>query len=216
MTDPNGAQSGDGSTGQGDGGEAGTGNNDPGAQGGATGQQGGDSGAQSGPETVSKTDYDKLLERMRAADARASKAENEFKTLKDKDLPELEKAKATAAEATARADAAEKALREERINNAFLTDNSHEWRNPASALRLLDRTKLDIDSDGNVTGMKDALAALAKSDDYLLKPKQGEQQEPPPPGTPPANNGGQGTRQTTQSAREARFPALRGRQRLGG
>lgn len=217
MTDPTGTQGGDGSDAQSGGGQTGTGSTDDGTQSGATGQQQGDSGAQSGAEgSVSKADYDKLVERLRAADQRASKAETDFRSLRDKDLPELEKAKTTAAEATARADAAEKALREERINNAFLSDNTYDWRNAATALKLLDRTKLDIDGDGHVTGMKDALAALAKSDDYLLKPKQGEPPEPTPPGTPPANNGGQGTKSTTTAQREARFPALRGRQRLGG
>jgi len=57
------------------------------------------------------------------------------------------------------------------IQNAFLIDNKYSWNNPRAALRLADLSEVEIDEDGNVTGLAEALDALAKSDAYLLKGK---------------------------------------------
>jgi hypothetical protein len=161
-------------------------------------------------ETVSRAEFDKLRNQLSAADQNRTKAEAELKAIRDKDLPELDKAKSEATEAQARADRAEAKLKEVLLQNAFLTDNTHKWRNPASALKLLDMSKITISSDHTVTGMKDAVTALAKSDAYLLEPDKPETPATPP-GTQPGNNGGQGTGAPALKGMESRIPALRGR-----
>lgn len=185
-----------------------------GANGGSTGDTGG-SGTQSGGETgktYSQQEYDALAARMKAADQRAAKFESDLKQLRDKDLPEADKLKRDHEEAVKKAEQYQRELEEMRISNAFLTDNTYKWRNPATALKLLDRGKISIDSDGQVIGMKDALTALAKSDDYLLEPKQGNDSgQQGQGGTAPGNNGGAGGGKTPAKQAVSRFPAMRSR-----
>jgi hypothetical protein len=217
MSQPTGEGAQSGATGA----QGGTGDPTSQQQGGdPTGQQG-DPGAQSGTQTpppadatVSRADFDRLQAQLRAADQNRVKAENDLKQLRDKDLPEMDKLKRDNAELESRATKAEADLAEARISNAFLTANSHEWANPATALRLLDRSKIQIDpSTGDVSGVKDAAEALAKSDPYLLKPKSAEpgSGEPPKPGTIPGNNGG-GSGQPTKEQLTKRFNVLGTRQ----
>lgn len=164
--------------------------------------------------TVSRKDFDTLRAQLQAADQNRAKAESDLKQLRDKDLPEMDKLRRDNQELAAKAEAASKALEATRLENAFLThaDDKIKWRNPATALKLLDRSKITIDSDGNVVGMKDAIEALAKSDPYLLEDKTpAEPQEPPVGGTLPGNNGGSGTK-PDKNKMAARFPAMRTRQ----
>lgn len=214
MTDPLGAQG--GATGGTQSGAEGTGT-DPNAQG-----QGAQSGTGTPPEgqaqsgqTYSETEYKALMARMQAADKRASENEAALRQLRDKDMPELQKAQRDLQELTSQNQQLTAELGTLRIANAFLTDNSFEWHNAEAAMQLLDRSRITIDSDGKVTGMKDALKALATAHPYLLKPKAPDQQQtpPPPPGTPPANGGiggGAGTA-PAQADLMKRFPAMRSR-----
>lgn len=220
MTDPTGAQSGAGEGAQSGIGATGAGdgqqqtNQGTGAQSGTSdGQQG---QAQSG-KTYSEAEFQALMQRMQAADRRASEFEQQYKQLRDKDLPEMDKLKRDYAETKEQLEKANTALNALRIENAFLTSNSHEWHNAADALALLDRSKIAVDSEGNVTGMKEAIEALAKARPYLLKPKAegaagGTGATPPPPTVVPANGGigGQATGQTV-AEKARRFPAMRSR-----
>jgi hypothetical protein len=156
---------------------------------------------------------------MQAADKRANDAEAKHRQLVDKDLPELDKLRRDLGERDKAVDTLTKANQDLLVQVAFLTDNTVAWRNSATALRLLDRTKVTVDSDGNVTGMKAALEALSKSDPYLVAPAAGEgdgtagANNGTPPATPPANGGVGGTGKPNEEALKKRFPALR--QRLG-
>lgn len=177
---------------------------DPGAQSGTT------TGQPAVEATVSRADYDRLLSQLRAADQNRTKAETDLKQLRDKDLPEMDKLKRDNDELNTRVTKAEKDLADARISNAFLTANSHEWADSAVALRLLDREKITIDqATGEVSGVKDAAEALAKSAPFLLKPKtaEGTSTEPPKPGTIPGNNGG-GSGQPTKDQMQKRFSVM--------
>lgn len=223
MTAPDGTQSGADPSVSGAGGSTGTGSAGDGTQSGAgtagdgTATTGTDTNAQSGGKVYTEDEVQALRARMQAADQRAAQNEAALKQIRDKDLPAVEKMTRDLAEAQTKLKESDAAMAQLRVENAFLTDNTHTWRNPATALKLLDRSKVTVDSDGTVTGMKDALAALAKSDDYLLAPKAPAEGEgagsggtPPPLGTPPANSG-TGTGGTSQAAMNKRFPALRTR-----
>jgi hypothetical protein len=224
MTSPDaGAQSGA----TGDGAQSGTGP-DAGA-GAATGTANAD-GTQSGTGQATYTppsaeewqriqaDLAKHRDRMVAADKRAGDFEGKYKQLIEKDLPEIDKLKGTVAELTEKQAKADAALRDQRIANAFLKDNTYNWHNADRALSLIDLSKVDIDAEGNVTGLKDALKALATSDPWLLKPKadgegegDGNSTNTGPPRTLPANNGGQGGGAPNRDALLKRFPAMKTR-----
>lgn len=164
--------------------------------------------------TVARKDFDAIRAQLSAADQKRQAAEDKLKQLVDKDLPEMDRLKRDNAELAKKAEEAAKALEQTRIENAFLThaDDKINWQNPATALRLLDRSKITIDSEGNVIGMKDAIEALAKSDAYLLKPKEStEPDEPPVGGTLTGNNGKGGTAGLDKNKMAARFPVVRTR-----
>lgn len=118
--------------------------------------------------TVSQADYDRLKAQLQAADQNRQKAQDELKQIRDKDMPALEKAQRDIAEATARAEKAEADLKQSRLEKAFLENSEYKWKNPKTALKLADLSKVEVDDEGEVHNLKSALEALAKSDPYLL------------------------------------------------
>jgi hypothetical protein len=60
-------------------------------------------------------------------------------------------------------------LQDALLRIAFLSDNTYEWQNPGVALKAADLSKIEIDDDGSVHGMREALEALATDNAYLLK-----------------------------------------------
>jgi len=179
---------------------------------GTTAQSGGQEGTQTAPETVSRAELDAVLARMRAADQRAGKAESDLKQLRDKDLPEAEKLKRDYAEAQDQVQKLQTANQQLALQVAFLKDNTYAWHNPETALRLVDLSQVEVDSDGNVRGLKDALKALATSNDYLIK-KEVKEEPKPQGGTAPGNNGQSGGSKPAVKGMAARIPALNTRVR---
>jgi len=101
-----------------------------------------------------------------------------------------------------------------RIENAFLKSKKYAWKNPASALRLLDRSEIDLGDDGSVEGLDEALDALAESDPYLLaddsKDDEDEDDERPArkrTGQPTKKKRTKG--EPNRDALLAKYPALR-------
>lgn len=171
--------------------------------------EGTQSGATTQPTEAEKlkADLESYRERMKAADTRASKFEAELKQLRDKDLPEADKLKRNFEEAQQQVTELQAANKDLALKVAFLQDNTYSWHNSERALRLVDLSNVEIQADGSVSGLKDALKALATSDPYLVK--QGTEVTPPPPGgTAPGNNGGTGTKPISTKAMAARIPAL--------
>ena len=209
-TDGEGALSGAEGT-QGGAGEDTSGQNSGGADTSGTGAQGGTD--QQAQTSVSKAELDQQRERTRAADARAAKFEAELKQLRDKDLPEHEKLLRDHQEAVKQNEALQETNRALALKVAFLSDNSVTWHNPERALKLVDLSNVEIDADGNVTGLKDALTALAKSDAYLVKTEKESETSTTPPATAPGTNGANGTGKPSTKALSSRFPALNTRVR---
>lgn len=157
-----------------------------------------------------KADLDTYRDRMRAADQRAAKFEAELKQLRDKDLPEADKLKRDFEEAQKQAEQLQTANKELALQVAFLKDNTYTWHNPERALKLVDLTQVEIQADGSVSGLKDALKGLATSDPYLVK-QEVESPKPEPGGTAPGNNGGPGNKPAGTKALASRIPALKTR-----
>ena len=174
-----------------------------------------------GQSAVSREEYDRLQARLQAADQRASQNEAALRQLRDKDMPEMQKLQRDLTETQKVVETLQATNSSLIVENAFLTNNDHDWHSPAAALQLLDRSKITVDDAGNVAGMKDALKALATAHPFMLKPKPAEGSgatgagNSPPPGTSPANGGinPQTGAKTDATAAAVRFPAMR--QRLG-
>lgn len=179
-----------------------------------TSQTGAQSGTETNPagETIPKAEADSLRERMRAADQRAAKLDAELKQLRDKDLPEQDKLRRDFEESQQTVQKLQTVNNELALKVAFLSDNSFSWHNPERALKLVDLSQVEIRDDGTVTGLKEALKALATSDAYLVKQAVTEEQKPPA-GTAPGNNGGSGGTKPSVKGMAARIPALNTRVR---
>jgi chromosome segregation ATPase len=193
----------------------------------ATGSTGTDSnaatdGAQSGAQgTQTQTEVERLaaqLEQQRtrtqAADKRAAEHEAALKQLRDKDLPEQQKLTRDLQEAQKSVEALKETNGTLAIQVAFLKDNTHTWHNPEAALKLVDMSQVEIAADGAVTGMKDALKALASAHPYLVKTEASTGTQTPG-STAPGNNGGSAAITPNAKALAARFPALRTRVQRG-
>jgi hypothetical protein len=176
---------------------------------GTTAQSGGETGTATQTEDkVSRAELDTVLNRMKAADQRATKAEQELKQIRDKDLPEVDKLKRDYADAQAQVEKLSNSNRELALKVAFLSDNTYGWHNPERALKLVDLSQLEINEDGTVRGLKDALKALATSDPYLIKQEVKETNSAGPAGTAPGNNGSSGNAKPSARGLAARIPAL--------
>ena len=125
----------------------------------------------------------KRLEELEAAEADRAAAQ----------LSEVEKAKKLAADAEAKAQAAER-LRTAMVRNAVVVAASKlNFYDPEDAFRLADLGDAQVGEDGKVTGVEDALKALAKAKPHLVKAA----------GTQGSLNSTEGGRQTRPSARPA-------------
>jgi hypothetical protein len=156
---------------------------------------------------VTRDEYEKALERMRAADRAKSEAENKLKERERKDMGELEKAQADVKDLTAERDALRTQLNDVRLENAFLSNNKHSWVDPQDALRLLDMDGVEI-KDDKVHGLAEAVDKLAKAKPHLLKKDEGGNSSSAASGT--ANNGTRkGGTKTPPKNYQSRFPALR-------
>lgn len=80
-------------------------------------------------------------------------------------------------------------------------------RNPKAALALLDMEKLELQEDGSVKGLKEALDVLKKSDAYLFEPAKAPSAPPTSGFNPPADGGGTPAPKTLQEAIQAGLEA---------
>ncbi len=171
---------------------------------------------QAAADAVSRAEYDQRMAQLAAADRKREEAEQKLKTLQDAALSEEEKRKRDLEAATQKLAEKDETIKGLQIDLAFLKDNTHDWHNPQAALALADKSKLQISEDGKtVTGLKEALTAVATAHPYLLKPKAdgtGTETTATPTGvTGVAGQGSAGNSGNGRSALEKKFPALRGR-----
>lgn len=120
---------------------------------------------------------DRQYRRRKEAETKAERLERELEELRGKDQDDSTKTAAKIESLQGEVETLTTALRDTRLENAFLQDNTYSWHNPGRALRLADLSKVDIDTDGSVHGLKEALDSLAKSDDYLLKKEESKDKD---------------------------------------
>lgn len=63
------------------------------------------------------------------------------------------------------------------IRVEFMANTKYSWKNPKAALRLLDLSDVEIDEDGEVEGLDEAIEKLATSEPYLLDTSKEEKDD---------------------------------------
>lgn len=165
------------------------------------GQSGTESGSSAGA-IVSPEEFAALQAKLRAADQNRSKLQQRLDEIDNANKSELEKAQADLAKATERAEKAERDAHEAKIGREFLKFPGYDWHDPETALALVDLSSLEIEEDGKVKGMKEAVEKLAKAKPFLLKSKKEEAPGGGTPGTPSGHSPG-GRPNVKQEQREA-------------
>lgn len=134
--------------------------------------EGGDESEEDGKQskTVSREEYEKILNRMKAADRAKTAAEAKVKQYDDKDKNALELATQRIEELEQNLKDKDAVLKTQGLENAFYASNSVEWHNPSLALKELDLDGVQND-DGSVDrkALKRAIENLAKAQPYLVK-----------------------------------------------
>lgn len=125
-------------------------------------------------DKVDRAEYERVKKHRAAADRRVAERDATIadlqRQLQEKDTKADGTTKAQVTELTEKTTSQEKTIHDLRIQNAFLTANKYTWHDVADALRLADLSGVEIDpEDGSVTGLKEALDALAKSKPHLIK-----------------------------------------------
>lgn len=133
-----------------------------------------DSGSDGDDDADAKAELEKVKARLKAADQRASKAENLLKKQEDAKKDDLTKATERVTELEATVEEKDTTITSLRLENAFLTANKHSWHKPAAALALARSEGYlseVVDDDGIVDNkkMSSALDKLAKENAYLVK-----------------------------------------------
>jgi hypothetical protein len=147
-------------------------------------------------DKVDRSEYERVKRHRAAADRRNAdltaentRLKNENAALKaegkDGKLDEATTARVTELENNVQE--RDSTIQRLRIENAFLSANSHDWADPEDALRLADLSDVEIEDDGTVHGLKQALDKLAKRKPHLLKVKSEKDSTKGPSGS--ANNG---------------------------
>jgi len=131
-----------------------------------------------GDDTVDRAEYERVKRHRAAADRRKAELEAEVSTLKTenaalkaegKDGKLDEATTARVAELEKTVTESSKTIQTLRINNAFLSANDFTWHDPEDAMRLADLSEVEIEEDGTVVGLKEALKKLAKAKPHLIK-----------------------------------------------
>lgn len=167
-----------------------------------------------------EADIAKMRTHLSNSDKKKSAAEKALQDLKDKDLPDAEKARKEAAEARERSERQAVALRNLALTNAFLVASQKakvNWHDPEVAQAAATKYEgIEVDEDGRVTGMTEVVRKLAKDKAFLVdsgKPAEVEEKEKNgPSGSSTGAAGGKKTSTKGQLDKEElhrKYPALR-------
>lgn len=139
-----------------------------------------DAAREAAEKKFSQADLDRHLQERLARDRKDRPTDDEIKELRDaktqldeieaSNKTELEKATKRAEEAEQKAARAETAAKETRLNSAILAEAAKADRkvvDPDAVLTLLDRSKLELDADGNATNIAAAMDSLLEAKPYL-------------------------------------------------
>lgn len=175
-----------------------------------------DDGGKGGDEPVSREEFNRVMQRMKAADRRASEAERKAEEYERKEKSDLENLQTDLDNTTKERDGLQEENQTLRMRLAVLTSAGSRFNDPEDVLRFVDYTDI-ADDDGEIDkkAVKSALDDLAKNKPYLLRQEGGEGEggegeggETPPPSTPNPR-GGKRKDSIDRETLEKKYPALR-------
>jgi hypothetical protein len=139
-----------------------------------------------GDQTVSREEFERLQERMQAADRRATQAEQKVREAEDAKKDDLTKAQDRVTELESEIEKREERIRSLTLQNAFLTANEHPWHDPDTALDLAERNGylegvISDAGDVDKTRLKKALDRLAKEKKFLVQTDDKDKKDDEPP-----------------------------------
>lgn len=128
-------------------------------------------------DKVDRAEYERVKRHRAAADRRVATLESENTTLKNEvaalkaDGKKADNSGPSERETELQNTMVERdrTINDLRIQNAFLAANQFNWHDPADALRLADLRDVEIEEDGTVVGIKEALQKLAREKPHLIK-----------------------------------------------
>lgn len=173
-----------------------------------------DSKGKSSEATVSRAEYEKLVNRMKAADRRATEAENKVQEYEDQDKSDLEKAQRDLKEATNSIETLSSENGDLKVRLAVLTaPEASKFYDLEDVLLRVDLESF-VDDDGNIDSKKvsAALKDLAESKKHLVRESEEEEEEEGskgPPATGRPKNKKKKSDGLDRSALEKKYPALR-------
>lgn len=128
-----------------------------------------------GDDKVDRAEYERVKRHRAAADRRVADltAENQRLTTEVNSLKADGKKSDGPSERETKLEqdvqTRDSTIQELRIHNAFLAANTFQWHDPQDALRLADLRDVEIEEDGTVVGLKEALQKLAREKPHLIK-----------------------------------------------
>lgn len=181
---------------------------------------GGENSATDKPDTkrVKALSEEAKNHRLRAkkAEKDLAAAQAKLKEIEDKDKSEVEKLSGDLKEATEQVTKlSEKATKQARKLAFYDCGAAVQFRNPATALKLLDLSDVDMDDDEKdvLEAVKAKADALLKAEPYLAASGSGDEDEDDDDKVKTPNLGGKKTKKDNNVAALAkRYPALAGRQ----
>jgi hypothetical protein len=176
----------------------------------------GSSGTGSSTGTVSPEEYEKLKQRMQAADRRASEYETKIREFEDRDKTATQRLEGQIQNITEENKKLREDLKASRRDNAFLTTNGVTWHDASMALGNIDwDTVTDEQGEVNTSALKKEIERLAKEKPFLVKAStsgssgggNGKDKQGPSGHHPGGSTGDKKT--ADRAALEKKYPALR-------
>lgn len=191
----------------------------------ASGAGEGDTDAGDGTDSKGSGRIKKLSEEAKqhrlakkAAEKQLADVQAKLKEFEDKDKSETEKLSGTVKELTEKNAKLEERANQQARKLAFYDSGAaKQFRNPATALKLLDLNDIEIDEDGEIDGdeIKKRAEALLKAEPYLAVSDSGDDGENSNDDLPDTPNVGGNKKKSGKKVDNAalakRFPALAGR-----
>lgn len=161
--------------------------------------------------TVSLTEYERLKERMQAADRAKSAAEQKVKEYEDKGKTETERLGGQVQTLTEENTSLKDRINSLLFENAFALNTKQKWHDPAVVLEIVKkRDDISISDDGTIKGMDKALEDLAKTKPFLVNGEAEEsgKNDPPASGSPVGSGRKEKSGKFDDAALRKKYPAL--------
>lgn len=160
-------------------------------------------------DVISKEEYDKIVDRMKAADRNAQAALAKVKEYEDKNKDEVTKATEKAAELESAVKERDEIIKSLRLENAFALNQKFSWHDPSDVLELVrKRDDVSIDEDGKVVGLDKALDDIAAKKKYLVKSDGSDAGDPPASGSSTGSGRRKDQKTIDQELLRKKYPAL--------